>query len=67
MAGGDAFSLQKILGRSTLDVTRNYINMLEGQVTEKHRRFSPMDNLELTEGRVAKKPAKPGKKLWAVK
>ncbi len=45
MAGGDVFSLQKILGHSTLEVTRMYVNMVSSQVKEKHRLFSPMDNL----------------------
>lgn len=43
--GGDAFSLQKILGHTSLEMTRKYVNMASGDVKEKHRRFSPMDNL----------------------
>ena len=43
--GGDAFSLQKILGHTSLEMTRKYVNLAEGDVKEKHRRFSPMDNL----------------------
>jgi site-specific recombinase XerD len=43
--GGDAFSLQKILGHTTLEMTRKYVNLASGDVKEKHRRFSPMDNL----------------------
>jgi integrase/recombinase XerD len=45
MNGGDAFSLQKILGHTTLEMTRRYVNLASGDVKEKHRRFSPMDNL----------------------
>jgi site-specific recombinase XerD len=43
--GGDAFSLQKILGHTSLEMTRKYVNLASGDVREKHRRFSPMDNL----------------------
>lgn len=43
--GGDAFSLQKILGHTSLEMTRKYVNMAFGDVKDKHRQFSPMDNL----------------------
>ena len=43
--GGDVFSLQKILGHSSLEMTRKYVNLASGDVKDKHRLFSPMDNL----------------------
>jgi integrase/recombinase XerD len=43
--GGDAFSLQKILGHTPLEMTRKYVNLASGDVKAKHRKFSPMDNL----------------------
>ena len=43
--GGDVFSLQKILGHTSLEMTRKYVNLASGDVKDKHRRFSPMDNL----------------------
>ncbi len=43
--GGDAFSLQRILGHTSLEMTRKYVNLASEDVKEKHRRFSPMDNL----------------------
>jgi site-specific recombinase XerD len=43
--GGDAFSLQKILGHTSLEMTRKYVNLASDDVKDKHRRFSPMDNL----------------------
>jgi site-specific recombinase XerD len=49
--GGDAFSLQKILGHTTLEMTRKYVNLASGDVKEKHRRFSPMDNLNFRASR----------------
>jgi site-specific recombinase XerD len=43
--GGDALSSQKILGHTSLEMTRKYVNLASGDVKEKHRKFSPMDNL----------------------
>ena len=43
--GGDPFSLQAILGHSTLEMVRNYVNLASRDVYEQHRKFSPMDRL----------------------
>lgn len=43
--GGDAFSLQKILGHSTLDMVRVYVGLADTDVAQLHRRFSPMDRI----------------------
>jgi integrase/recombinase XerD len=43
--GGDSFSLQEILGHSTLEMTRQYVNLARRDVAEQHRKFSPMDSL----------------------
>ena len=48
MAGGDAFSLQKILGHTSMEMTRNYVNMLADHLVEKHRLHSPMDRIRLS-------------------
>ena len=48
--GGDSFSLQEILGHSTLEMTRNYVNLARRDVAEQHKKFSPMEFL------VAKQP-----------
>lgn len=45
--GGDVFSLQRILGHSSLDVVRIYVNLAEADVKACHRRFSPADSLNL--------------------
>lgn len=47
MAGGDAFSLQKILGHTSMEMTRNYVNMLADHLLEQHRLHAPMDRLRL--------------------
>jgi integrase/recombinase XerD len=43
--GGDSFSLQEILGHSTLEMTRNYVNLARRDVAEQHKKFSPMEFL----------------------
>ena len=48
--GGDSFSLQEILGHSTLEMTRQYVNLARRDVAEQHKKFSPMEAL------MAKKP-----------
>lgn len=47
-AGGDVFSLQKILGHSDLTMTRRYAELSETDVQDKHRMFSPGDRLAPT-------------------
>ncbi|HAZ07370.1 MAG TPA: hypothetical protein DCZ01_02355 [Elusimicrobia bacterium] len=43
--GGDSFSLQEILGHSTLEMTRQYVNLARRDVAEQHKKFSPIDVL----------------------
>jgi integrase/recombinase XerD len=43
--GGDAFSLQRILGHSSLDMVKLYVSLADQDVTTMHRMFSPMDRL----------------------
>ena len=45
--GGDAFSLQQLLGHSSLDMTRRYCQVADADVQTAHRKASPVDNLEL--------------------
>jgi len=51
--GGDVFSLQKLLGHTSLEMTRRYAELAQTDIVEKHRRFSPGDMLQLqpTSGR----------------
>ncbi|WP_257958693.1 tyrosine-type recombinase/integrase [Bacillus sp. V3-13] len=46
MAGGDPFSLQKILGHNDISMTRRYIQMANANVKDKHERFSPLNNIK---------------------
>jgi integrase/recombinase XerD len=45
--GGDVFSLQRILGHSSIDVVRIYVNLATADVKACHQKFSPADHLEM--------------------
>jgi len=45
--GGDVFTLQQILGHSTLEMVRHYVNLASNHVALQHQRFSPLDRLNL--------------------
>ncbi len=56
--GGDVFSLQRILGHTTLAMVNNYVHLAGAQVALRHRAFSPMDNLDVSPRRQRRSPAK---------
>jgi integrase/recombinase XerD len=39
------FSLQRVLGHTTLDMVKNYVNMTYRDIQSQHSKFSPGDNL----------------------
>jgi site-specific recombinase XerD len=43
--GGDVFTLQRILGHTTLDVEKRYVALAEGDLVVRHRAASPADKL----------------------
>lgn len=49
---GDPFSLQRILGHTTLDMVKNYVNLANGQIIKAHRRHSPIDRMQIPNVRV---------------
>ena len=44
--GGDPFSLQRIMGHTTLEMVRRYIHLADVHVRLQHRRYSPMDVMQ---------------------
>jgi integrase/recombinase XerD len=46
MNGGDPFSLQKILGHTSLEIVRVYVNLFGTDIAKQHRKFSPLEHLE---------------------
>ncbi|MFC1965226.1 tyrosine-type recombinase/integrase [Chloroflexota bacterium] len=45
--GGDVFCLQQILGHSTLEMVRHYINLASSHIAIQHQKYSPLDRLNL--------------------
>jgi len=43
--GGDIFSLREILGHTNLDMVNHYLHFTSSQITERHRKYSPIDHL----------------------
>jgi integrase/recombinase XerD len=47
-AGGDPFTLQKVLGHSSLDTTRRYCELAESDVLERQRQLTPLRTMDLS-------------------
>ncbi|MEK4284023.1 MULTISPECIES: tyrosine-type recombinase/integrase [Ureibacillus] len=46
MNGANAFQLQAILGHTTLEMTKVYVNLFSNEISESHAKFSPLNNLK---------------------
>ena len=47
---GDVFRLQKMLGHSTLDMTRNYVNLFSSDLKKDFDEYSPLDKISRKRG-----------------
>ena len=47
MNGGDVFSLQQILGHTTLEMVKHYVRLASAHIMTQHKRFSPVDGMNL--------------------
>ncbi|ARI78246.1 tyrosine-type recombinase/integrase [Halobacillus mangrovi] len=47
MNGAGVFELQKILGHSSMEMVRVYVNLFGSEVAEKHKEFSPLKDLDV--------------------
>lgn len=50
LSGGDLFSLQKMLGHSSLDMVKNYANLYSRDIKDKAEEFSFLSNTRRTTG-----------------
>ena len=48
---GNTFALQKILGHSTLDMTKRYVKLFSDDIKEDYDKFSPLDTITKTNNR----------------
>lgn len=48
--GGDIFRLQKILGHSSIDIVKEYVNMFGVDLQKNYAEFNPLDNMECLKG-----------------
>jgi integrase/recombinase XerD len=48
LAGGDVFTLQKLLGHTTLYMVRRHVELASVDVQTQHERYSPADSLPRT-------------------
>lgn len=45
--GGHAFTLQSILGHTSLEMTRRYVNLFSQEISQAHKKYSPVEKLTI--------------------
>lgn len=66
--GGDVFSLQQILGHTTLEMVGKYVSLASTHVAIQHRKYSPMDRINVAHVRPWRqdKPVNKGDSVFLV-
>lgn len=52
--GGNAFTLQRLLGHSTLQMTKHYCNIFDADITKNYDKFSPLAQMKVNKERIVK-------------
>jgi integrase/recombinase XerD len=55
MSGGDIFRLQKLLGHSSLDIVKEYVNIFGADLKEQYDTFNPLENVYRSQNLESKK------------
>jgi integrase/recombinase XerD len=57
--GGDPYSLQKILGHTTMDMVKRYLSLVKEDLARQHAKASPVENWHLVNRDVLRSPIQP--------
>ena len=50
--GGNAFTLQRLLGHSTLDMTKHYCNICDADIAKNYEKFSPLAQMQANSAKI---------------